>query len=260
MPSLRESQHSMRRWLLHEAEGDASEQILDAGIAPRQRLNIYRNTFLSTLSKALRLSFPAVQRLVGPDFFEAAAQTFARGHPPRCADLNRYGEGFPDFLQHLESAAALDYLPDVARLDWAVNRALHATDASALELARLEAIDPHEQDRVCFVPHPSISMLKSSFPVDTIWRAVLHQDDPAMAAIDLKEGPAFLLVERVHDQVEVRRLDAAAWCFAEALFGGDCLATALGKAKGVDAPALLAGHLMAGRCVSFQVAPREVSQ
>ena len=260
MPSLRESQHSMRRWLLHEADGDAAGQILSAGIAPRQRLNIYRNTILSTLSKALRLTFPAVQRLVGPDFFEAAAQTFAREHPPLCADLNRYGEKFADFLQQLESAATLDYLPDVARLDWAVNRALHATDASALELAQLEALDPGEQDRVCFVPHPSISMLKSSFPVDTIWRAVLQQDDPAMAAIDLKEGQAFLLVERVTDQVQVRRLDAGAWRFAEALFGGDCLATALGKAPGVDAPALIASHLMAGRCTAFHVAPLEALQ
>lgn len=250
----------MRRWLLHEADGDAVDQIVSAGIAARQRLNIYRNTILSTLSKAVRLSFPAVQRLVGPDFFEGAAQTFASEHPPLCADLNRYGEEFPDFLQRLKSAAALEYLPDVARLDWAVNRALHATDACALDLARLEALGPSEQERVCFVPHPSISLLKSSFPVDTIWRAVLQEHDLAMAAIDLKEGPAFLLVERVADQVEVCRLDACAWAFAEALFGGDCLATALGKAPGVDAPALIARHLMAGRCIAFDVVPLEVSR
>ena len=210
MPSLRESQHSMRRSLPHETGGDAADQFLSAGIGARQRLDVYRNTILSTQSKALRLSFPEVQRLVGPDFFEMAAQTFAREHPPLCADLNLYGAEFPDFLQQVESAAALDYLPDVARLDWAVNRALHATDANALELSRLEAIDPCEQDRVCFVSHPSISMLKSSFPIGTIWRAVLQRDDPALAAIDLKEGPAFLLVERVADQVEVRRLDASA--------------------------------------------------
>ncbi len=258
MPSLRESQLSMQHWLLHEADGDGADQILSMGIAPRQRLNIYRNTILGTLSKALQLTFPAVQRLVGPDFFEAAAQAFAREHPPLCADLNRYGAEFPDFLQQLESAATLDYLPDVARLDWAVNRALHASDASALELASLEALDPGEQDRVCFVPHPSISMLKSTFPVDTIWRAVLQQDEPAMVAIDLKEGPALLLVERVADQVEVRRLDAAAWSFAEALFGGVCLATVLGNAPDVDAPALIASHLLAGRFVEFHVAPLEV--
>lgn len=248
----------MRRWLLHETDGDAAGQILSAGIAPRQRLDIYRNTILSTLSKALRLTFPAVQRLVGADFFEGAAHTFVREHAPRCADLNRYGAEFPGFLQQLESATTLAYLPDVARLDWAVNRALHATDASALELSQLEAIDPADQDRVCFVPHPSISMLQSSFPVDTIWRAVLEQDEPAMAAIDLEEGPVFLIVERVTEQVEVRRLDTDAWCFAEALFGGDCLATALCKAPGIDAAALIANHLMAGRCIGFNVAPLEV--
>ena len=260
MPSLRESQHAMQRWLLHDADGDPADHILSAGIAPRQRLNVYRNTILATLSKALRLTFPAVHRLVGPEFFEAAAQAFVREHPPLCADLNRYGAEFADFLLHLESAASLEYLPDVARLDWAVNRALHALDAGALELERLGAVDLCQQDRVCFVPHPSISMLQSRFPVDTIWRAVLQRDEPAMAAIDLEEGPAFLLVERIADQVEVLRLDAGAWSFAEALFAGDCLAAALGKAPGVDAPALIARHLMAGRCVAFHVAPLEVSR
>lgn len=260
MPSLRDIQHSMRRWLLQDANGDPADQILNAGIAPRLRLNVYRNTILSTLSKALRLSFPAVQRLVGPDFFGEAAQIFVREHPPRCADLNGYGSEFPNFLQHLKAAATLEYLPDVARLDWAVNRALHASDASALQMSQLEAIDPFAQDRVCFVAHPSISMLRSNFPVDSIWRAVLQRDEPAMAAIDLGGGPAFLLVERVADQVEVSRLDAGEWCFAEALFGGDCLAMAIGKAPGIDAPALIAGHLMAGRCTAFHVAPLEALQ
>jgi hypothetical protein len=36
----------------------------------------------------LRLSFPAVHRLVGANFFEGAAQIFARDQAPRCAELN----------------------------------------------------------------------------------------------------------------------------------------------------------------------------
>ena len=255
MPSLRDLQHAVRRGLLQDGEGPAAAHILACGLAPRQRLSIYRNTMLGTLANALRLSFPAVHRLVGADFFEGAARIFARERPPRCADLNSYGAEFADFLQRFEPAATLAYLPDVARLDWAVHRALHAEDAIALDVSQLAAVAPSDQDRVCFVAHPSISTLRSNFPVDEIWRAVLHQDDAALAAIDLGSGPACLMVERLSDDVEVARLEEHAWRLASALFGGLSLGAALDAAQSIAAPALLlSDHLMAGRCISFHVA------
>ena len=254
MPSLRDVQHAMRRSLLQDAGSDASAHIVDAGLAPRQRLSIYRNTIVGALTNALRLSFPAVHRLVGADFFEGAAQIFAREHPPRCADLNAYGAEFPDFLQRFEPAATLAYLADVARLEWAVNRALHASDVQALDASTLAGVAPSDHERVCFVAHPSISLLCSKFPVDAIWHAVLQQDEAAMAAIELGSGPVCLIVQRMGDHVDVVRLDENAWRFAGALFDGRSLGAALESAVGVDAPALLAEHLRAGRFVAFRLA------
>ena len=260
MPSLRDVQHAMRRSLLQDAGDDASADIVSAGLSPRQRLSIYRNTTLGTLANALRLSFPAVHRLVGADFFDGAAQVFARGQPPRCADLNVYGAEFADFLQRFEPAATLAYMADVARLEWAVNRALHAADAQALDASALAAVAPSDHDRVCFVAHPSISTLRSNLPVDTIWRAVLQQDDAGMAAIDQGSGPVCLMVQRLLGEVEVVRLDERAWRFATALLGGQQLGAALDVAPGVDGAALLAEHLLEGRCIAFHVAARETAQ
>jgi hypothetical protein len=256
MPSLRDVQHAMRRSLLQDSGVDALTDIIGAGLSPGQRLSIHRNTVLSALANALRLSFPAVHRLVGADFFDAAAQVFAGRQPPRCADLNVYGEEFPGFLQRFEPAATVTYLADVARLEWAVNRALHAPDAPALEPPRLASVAPCDHERVCFIAHPSISLLRSKFPVDTIWRAVLQHDDAAMAGIDLDE-PVYLLVERRTDELDVARLDEGAWRFGAALLGGQSLGTALGIAQGVDASALLAQHLLAGHCVAFRVTTEE---
>jgi hypothetical protein len=254
MPSLRDVQQAMRRSLLEDVDGLAADQIVDAGLAPAQRLSIYRNTIVATLANALRLSFPAVHRLVGADFFEGAARIFAHDQTPRCADLNAYGAEFPDFLQHFEPAASLAYLADVARLERAVNRALHAPDADPLTVERLATVAPADHDQVCFVAHPSVSTLRSDFPVDTIWRAVLQQDDEAMAAIDLSSGPACLIVQRTADRVDVVRLDECAWRFTAALFDGRPIGAALGSAAGADAPALLAQHLSAGRLVAFRLA------
>src|SRR6516225_3565060 len=117
----------MRRGLL--GNGDATvAATLGNVLVPADRLSIYYNTSRTALTNALRLNFPAVQRLVGEDFFAAAADTFITHELPNTAWLDLYGEGFPDFLQSFEPAASLTYLPDVARLERAVCHALHAVD------------------------------------------------------------------------------------------------------------------------------------
>ena len=259
MPSLRDVQNAMRLGMLQDAADGALAYIAGAGLAPGQRLGIYRNTMLGTLTRALTLSFPAVHRLVGAGFFEGAAGVFARERPPRSADLNAYGDEFADFLQRFAPAATLAYLPDVAHLEWAVNRALHAPDVAALDASALAAVAPSDPERVYFTPHPSVGLLTSMFPVDAIWRAVLQQDDGAMAAIDLSGGPVHLMVHRQADGVEVERLDDNAWRFASLLLGGQTLGATLAAVPHVDAPTLLAGHLRAGHCTQFHIDDSETT-
>jgi hypothetical protein len=63
-----------------------------------------------------------------------------------------------------------------------------------------------------------------------------------------------LLVERLSSGIAVTRLDEAEWRFAKALCDGEPLEAALADASGLDAPALLAGHLAEGRFVGFTLA------
>src|SRR5262249_19748932 len=158
-------------------------------LASAQRLTVYRNTFASNLSNALRLSFPAVHRLVGAEFFDGAARIFAHERPPLSAYLDEYGGEVAAFLARFSPAASLPVLPDVSGREWAVNRALHAPDVQPLDPMQLAALAQNDHDRVRFVSHPSVSLVHADHPVDAIWRAVLAQDDTALAAIDLAGGP-----------------------------------------------------------------------
>jgi Putative DNA-binding domain len=253
VPTLLETQRAMRASLV-DGDDRAATAMLADGIGA-DRLNIYRNTFVGGITKALRLTYPAVHRLVGADFFEGATARFIAQHPPGAACLDEYGAEFPEFLRNFEPAAMLVYLADVARLEWAVSRALHAPDVEPLDLARLAALSPQRQARVCFVPHPSIALLCADYPIDTIWRGVLDGDDAALAAVALDAGPVRLLVERRATGLKVSRFDEAAWCFAAALFDGWSVEEALAGAAGTSADALLAEHLLAGRFVDFRQAP-----
>lgn len=253
MPALHEVQKELRDCLLGGVEVGVPSWILAPSGQAAERLDVYRTTVLDSLVRALRLSFPTVHRLVGAEFFERAGQTFAGGHLPDRADLNRYGADFPAFLQSFAPCAALPYLPDVARLDWAAGRALHAGDDEPVALEALAGITDADAASLRFTPHPSLSLLRSDFPIDDVWRAVLGQDDDAMDAINLASGPVHLVVERVGDRVHVSRVSPHEWSASVALTQGIALQHVVEACSAdVDVPALLAMHLAAGRFVAFQ--------
>ena len=250
MPTLRELQRDVARALIAGDDAAAMHLVAD-GLAPVARLAVYRNTIVASLTAALRLSYPAVHRLVGAAFFESAAQLFLVVQPPRGACLDDYDPAFADFLDKFAPAASIRYLAGVARLDWAVNRALHAPDADGLDPARLAAVAAADEPRLRFVPHPSVGLVRAEHPVDAIWRAVLTQDDAAMTAIELDAGPVFLLVRRTADAPAIARLAPAAWRFTASLCAGRSLQDAIATAGDVDAATLLAGHLIDGVFTDF---------
>src|SRR6266403_1205342 len=101
--------------------------IMGDGLDPAARLNIHRNHYISSLGEALKATYPVACRLVDERFFAYAASEYIKISPPRRVCLFEYGEGFPDFLAAFPACASLVYLADVARLEWLINAALHAT-------------------------------------------------------------------------------------------------------------------------------------
>ena len=254
MPRLREVQKAVAQSVLARDASEAASHIVDDVIAATDRLCIYRNSFVSTLTGALRLTFPAVERLVGQEFFAASAAAFIERHPPRSAYLNEYGAAFGDFLAAFPPARSLPYLPEVALLEWAVSCAASAPDTPALDPASLAKIDEAEQARLRFLAHPSVRLFEVRYPVDRIWRAVLDRDDAALAVIDLKLEPQWLLVHRHEDGVTVRRLAEAEGHFTAALCAGRPLAEVMTPATTPDLVTLLAEHLARGRFAGIAIA------
>jgi hypothetical protein len=253
MPTLLEMQKAMQASLLSRNSA-AVAQMLAAHMGV-DRLDIYRNTFIHTLTKALRLCFPVTQRLVGEDFFEAAAQIFIGERPPRAPWLDLYGSEFPAFLRSFPPATSIVYLAEVAELEWAVNSALHAADVTPLDVAGLGAIEAEAQARICFLPEPSVRLLRLDYPADVIWRAVLDSDDDAIGKVDLGCGPRNVLVERRPAGVKVECLDEQAWSFLAKLCDGSSIESALVDSSEFNYAAALAEHLALGRFAAFSLAP-----
>lgn len=257
MPALHELQRAFGASIITGDDAGIADHIVDDGFCAAERLGIYRNSCRSVLTEALRLTYPAVDRLVGRDFFDMAAAAFLEEHVPASGYLNEHGAAFADFLAALRSAAELPYLPDVARFEWALNQAANAVDAAPLDPAVLAEIAPQGHAALRFEPHPSVRFLELTYPADRIADAVLSGDDEAMAAIDLASGPVRLVVHRGPQGVEAERLDLAEYRFVERLCAGERLAALLETAV-PNAAALLAQQFTKGRLMGFRIAPSDL--
>jgi hypothetical protein len=258
MLGLADLQSAFARALLAGADELLAGEIVEDGLAGAARLQIYRNHVFATLTDVLADVYPVVCRLVDERFFRYAADRFIRERPPASPCLHEYGSAFPAFLAGFPPCRDLAYLPDVARLEWAVHRAAHAEDAPPMDRASLEALSAEQAARLRLGFHPSLSLLESAWPVDRIWSA--NQPGPAPTpAVDLAAGGVCLEVRRLDDDVIYRRLDPATQAFRAALWRGATLEsaalTALGRDPEFDLTAALHALLGEGIATAFDVGP-----
>ncbi len=241
MPTLHETQRALCASLLHGAPPPAELSAKSAA-----RLAVYRGNVFSTLTAALRLSFPAVARLVGAECFDGWTMHFIIAKPPRSGDLYEYGEDFADYLA-TAPAMRLAWLPDVARLEWAINRALASTTAPGLDPNSLAGLTAGQVASLRLLPCPGLSLLALEYPAEAIWRAVLEDDeatrDAALAAIDPATRYEQVAVLPGPDGFTLLQLCPDGLRLARALAAGQHLADAL-EAVPADRAARLLGELI----------------
>ncbi len=260
MLALRDLQSAFSRALLEGADELLAGEIADDGLTGASRLQIYRTHVFTTLTDVLKDAYPVVCRLVDERFFAYAADHFIRRHLPGSPCLLEYGAAVPEFLAAFPPCQDLAYLPDVARLEWAMNRAAHAEDAPAIDPAALGDLSADDAGRLVLQFHPSLSLLESPWPVDHIWRAHQPGADPAVP-VDLAAGGACLEVCRRHDDVTFRRLDPATHALRTALWRGATLESAalaaLARDPALDLAAALHALLDEGIVTGFDVPPSQ---
>ena len=199
--------------------------------SPARRFGVYRNNVVSSLVKALEHRFPAVEKIVGEEFFAAMARVFVTGQPPRSPLLAAYGDDFPDFVATFEPARDLPYLADVARLEAARTRAYHAADASPMGAEQFAMLDAEIVGDLRITLHPSTEIIRSPFPIVTIW--AMNSGERELAPIeDWRSEDA--LVARPYLDVQVRSLPPGGAAFLSALAAGQSIGEAAEAALADD--------------------------
>ncbi len=222
-----------------------------------RRFGIYHNNVNASLSAALAARFPVVERLVGEEFFRATALLFVERHPPRSPVLSKYGARFPDFLDRFEPVAALPYLGDVARLEWARAVAYHAADDHAINIASLSAMPADRLPDVRMTFHASTRVVASDYPIVSIWRTNTH--DVVVRKIGPDPAAEAALVSRPALDVLVTPLPRGAARLIASLAEGSTLGTAAQDATENDPELNLSDALAllfdAGAVIQVEGAP-----
>jgi hypothetical protein len=238
LSALREVQNLFKEALLGEPTSVLADLVEGDGLDPRARLAVYRHHVFTTLTATLEAAFPVVCRLVDRRFFAYVADAFIRQHPPAGPCLDEYGAAFPEFLDAFEACQRLPYLPDVARLEWAIHRAAQAPDVAPLDPAPLGTVAPADMARLQFIPRTGLAYLVSPWPVDRIWRAHQEESEPMP---DLGAGSTCLEISPSGEGALLRSLDPATLAFREALARGMTLGEAADEAARQDSEVDLSG-------------------
>lgn len=228
------------------------------GETSTRRFAVYRNNVFVGLTEALRAGFPRVARLVGDEFFTAMARVFAATRQPCSPVMLHYGAEFPDFVASFPPAESLPYLADVARIERAATEAYHEREAEPLAPSTLAGISPDQAPMLRFRLHPSVRLVRSPFPVFTIWR--MNAPDGTPAPVDLSEAQDTMVL-RPNAEVDVRRVLPASHDFVAALGQGLTLSEALETTLAADGDFDLSENLreliQMGAFVGFELEAEE---
>lgn len=233
----------------HAALLDADRPIPAGLIDPQgrpagRRFNVYRNNVSVGLTEALRQAFPVVRKLVGDEFFTAMAQEHLRAHQPASPLMMFYGEAMPGFLASFPPVAHLAYLPDIARLELALRTSYHAADVAPVATSSLAELSPDRLAQTRFALAPSLALVRSRWPVHTIWLANMRGAPPPATA----ESQAVLITRATFDP-EPHLLPPGGADVIEALIDGQTIGAAADHINPAHLPTLL-GLLIAGNAIT----------
>ena len=254
--ALASFQRSFTAALMAEPAGSPDAGVMHEAVrrlAVQPAFAVYRNTFMKACIDALAANYPAVVRLMGQDWFRAAAAVYVRRSPPADPLLVTYGHAFPAFLAEFAPAADYPYLCGVARLDRSWTEAHIARSQRPLDPESLATLAPEKLAALVLQPLPSARWhWFEDAPIFTLWTR--NRTDAPMEEVRDWHGEGALLL-RPEAAVRWIPLAAGGCAFLDACAAERTLAEAAQAAVCAD-PAcnlaeLLANLLSAGAIAGF---------
>jgi hypothetical protein len=202
-----------------------AECIVDDGLPPAARVQVYRNNVRSLFEGALARTYPVLRQRVGEDYFARLATEYRQEHPSQSGDLHWTGQHFPEWIGSRMAGTDYAWLADLARLEWACEEALVSEWLPPAPAGSLARVPPEDLADALLSLQPALRTVASTFPVWSVWQA--NQPGARGDAIDPSLGPQQVVVAPDADGLVLHSLAAGQFGFVEQLVAGRTLGQAL---------------------------------
>jgi hypothetical protein len=186
-----------------------------------ERLRAYTDGYPARLHEALQEAFPALAHLVGAAAFAEAVRRYRVAVPDGIYNLADVGRCLPQFLTDDAVGRAYPFAPDLARLEWAVQRAFHARPEAPFDAASVAGWGPDEWSSARIRFQPGATVVVSAWPIHALWRARETPIDDI--DIEVEGRPETVLVHRVGYRVACDPIGADEASVLGRLLGGHTL-------------------------------------
>ncbi len=196
-------------------------------------IKIYQNNLIETATRALKITYPVMNQLIGKDAMRLLSKQLLKQAPPTSGDWADWGESLNQALLATPLIDEFPFLFDVATLEWTLHQAARALnqplDVDSLSLLSNSAL---ESLRIQLVA--SLQLMESDYPIDVIWHA--HQDnngpntlntDALATELNKHQGPCRLLIYQQNNRPHFQRILESEFHWLQDVLAGHSLSVLL---------------------------------
>ena len=204
--SLADVQSEFANALRYQNSGEHCDIVSDH-FTDEQRIQIYRNNFVISLSEVLAATYPLTEMLVGEECFQQMARQHVLSYPSTSGDVSGYGEHFEQTIHAFPAVIeAAPYLAEVALYEWQKDSLVRCVSESHVDqrpLSRLADVPQEQQGALVFHLKDSITLVNSSYTIIALEQAIYQQQ---LDGLDIKQPEFGVLIQAENSQVDSHRL------------------------------------------------------
>lgn len=178
--TLAQLQTQFAHGLNYQVGGEACAIIAD-GRDPTDRLQIYRNNRVISLSEVMAATYPLLLEILGEECFAALAREYVLTHPLTNPDVSHYGERFDTLIERATQVTTIvPYATALARFEWTLDRVQQAYACEPrpqwTPLESLSTVAAEQHAKVVLHLLPWVHAFDSAYALFDLQRA-LHSND-----------------------------------------------------------------------------------
>ncbi len=204
--SLADVQLEFANALRYQNNGEHCDIVSDH-FTDKQRIQIYRNNFVISLSEVLAATYPLTEMLVGEECFQQMARQHVLSYPSISGDVSGYGEHFEQTIKVFPAVIeAAPYLCEVALYEWqkdSLVRFKPQVHTDQRPLSCLADVPQEQQGALVFHLKSSVTLVNSSYTIIALEHAIYQQQ---FDGLDINQAEFGVLIRAENSQVESHSL------------------------------------------------------